>query len=297
MLAPALGGLPDVVLDTQIAAALVDTWWPAPYQALVARWLGQHVEKGETLSDWSRRPLTPSQLTYAALDVQLLPPLWQAIDAALAEAGRDTIARAACAEARARALHPPSDDEAFRAISAAGSLEPHQVVVLQELAAWREERGRAINQPSRTILADGALVELARRQPLTIESVATNRRVPRSAAKSAPEIVERIARASRRPMEAWPAYVRRRTAPARASDWLQLFAAAVGEEERFAPGLVLSRELADGLSLRPPASRTELAERIGWRDRVIGDSLWQGLSGAVAVRWVAGDAKLERATR
>lgn len=297
VLGPALGGLPGEILDTQIAAGLVDTWWPAPYQALVRRWLGQRVEKAETLSDWSRRPLRPSQVTYAALDVQLLPPLWEAIDRVLVESGRDAIARTACAEARRRAIEPPSDHEAFRSILAAPSLEPQQLAVLQELAAWREQRGRATNQPPRTILGDAALVELARRQPLTVESLVSNRRIPRAAARSAPELVERIARAARRPEEAFPPFVRRRTREARVSEWLQLLATAIGERERIAPGLALPRHLSDSLALVPPRSRAELSDRLGWRDALVGSALWDALGGDTSIRLADGDVILERAPR
>jgi ribonuclease D len=204
----ALGGLPEEVLDTQIAAALISSHWPAPYAGLVQQYLGTSLDKGETLSDWSRRPLAAAQLAYAALDVELLLPLWDRLEGLLKERGRLEIAVAACAEARNVAFDPPDDADAYREIQAAASLQPQHLAVLQELATWRLERARATNQPTRAVLSDGAMVDLARRQPLTTSSLLSNRRLPRTLAKDADELVARIARAAQRPEWAIPPLVR-----------------------------------------------------------------------------------------
>ncbi|MCA9493013.1 MAG: hypothetical protein KC621_23945, partial [Myxococcales bacterium] len=58
----ALGGVPESVLDTQIEAGLVDTWFPSTFAALVKTWVGKELDKSETLSDLSQRPLTRAQL-------------------------------------------------------------------------------------------------------------------------------------------------------------------------------------------------------------------------------------------
>lgn len=279
----ALGGLPQTVLDTQIAAGLVTSHWPAPYAALVSQWLGVSLEKGETLSDWSRRPLTPAQLAYAALDVELLLSLWDSLEAELARRGRLEIGRQACQQARDNAASPPDDAESFREIAAAASLQPNVLLVLQELAAWRLERARATNQPIRAVLSDGALVDLARRQPVTAESLLGNRRLPRSLAKDAQELVERIARAAERPAWAIPRLVRKRTPEWRSAAWLQLLGEALGERDAFGAGLVLPRALAERLVLDGPRSREDLKATLGWRDPLLGDAIHAALRGGLAL--------------
>jgi ribonuclease D len=293
----ALGGLPSVVLDTQIAAGLVSSHWPAPYAALVQSWLGQTLDKAETLSDWSRRPLTPAQLAYAALDVDLLLLLWDRLEAELASRGRLELALAACQEARDHADRTPDDSDSFREIAAAAALQPAVLLVLQELAAWRLERARATNQPTRAVLSDGALVDLARRQPLTTESLLANRRLPRSLAKDAPELVERIVRASQRPAWAIPRLVRKRTPEWRTTAWLQLLGEALAEREAFGAGLVMPRLLAERLVLETVSSREEMATRLGWRDPLLGDAVYQGLRGELSLTIAGGEVTVGCPTR
>jgi ribonuclease D len=283
VLSVALGGLPDQVDDTQIAAGLLSDHWPAPYASLVEHHLGTTLEKGETLSDWSKRPLTPAQLTYAALDVELLIPLWDRLAARLAERGRTELARRACDEARAVGLDGPDDGEAFRALPVVPTMAPEQLLVLQELAAWRLERARATNQPVRAVLSDGVLMDLARRQPTTTGALLANRRLPRGMARDAPELIERIARARNRPGWAIPKVVRRRTAEWRAAQWLQVWAEDLGAEREFAAGLVLPRPLIERLVLDPPASRDDLSRALGWRDPLLGDDLHRAQRGDVSL--------------
>jgi ribonuclease D len=289
----ALGSLPEVVLDTQIAAGLVSAHFPAPYAGLVQTWLGRSLDKGETLSDWSRRPLAPAQLSYAALDVELLLALWDRLEERLVEAGRRDVALAACAEARRIAFDPPDDADAYREIQAAAALQPNHLRVLQELATWRLERARATNQPVRAVLSDGALVDLSRRQPLSATALLANRRMPRALAKDAEELVVRIARAAQRPDWAIPPLVRRRTPEWRAVAWLQLWADAVGEARRFASTLALPRPLAESLVQRPPADREEVRSRLGWRDPLCGPGMLEALSGGTALRIRGGEVVLD----
>ena len=284
VLSMALGALPEEILDTQLAAGLVSNHWPAPYQGLVQQHLDTHLDKGETLSDWSRRPLTESQLTYAALDVQHVLPLWDRLDEKLAARGRAEIARQACAHARRRSLDGPDEGEAFREIGAAHTLPPPALLVLQELAAWRLQRAMATNQPVRSVLSDGILMDLSRRRPITPESLKTNRRLPKSISRDAPALVERIGRAVARPAEAVPKVVRRRTPQWRCASFLQLWAECFGEAEGFAASLVLPRRLVESIVADPCADRSALADRLGWRDPLCGDAVAGALRGEVGDR-------------
>ncbi|MEQ1564969.1 MAG: HRDC domain-containing protein [Myxococcota bacterium] len=292
VLSVALGGLPDHIDDTQLAAGLVSEAYPAAYAALVSEYLGVQVDKGETLSDWSRRPLSASQLSYAALDVQLLLQLWDALAAKLDAAGRTAIAAAACAEARRVGLEGQDDAEAFRSLPAIAALDETQLLVVQELSAWRMERARATNQPPRTILGDGVVVDLARRQPASVGALLANRRLPRSIARDADDLVERIGRARNRPPSAVPPVVRRRTAAWRAAQWVQLWAEAEGAARGFGGGLVAPRHLVEQIVLATP-SRTELAGILGWRDPLIGDGLAAALGGEVSLRLSGSSVRVE----
>ncbi len=84
----ACGVLPRPLFDTQIGASLAGIGGGMGYQKLVAEITGVALAKGETRSDWMRRPLSESQLQYAADDVEHLFALHDAIDARLQALGR-----------------------------------------------------------------------------------------------------------------------------------------------------------------------------------------------------------------
>lgn len=285
-----LGALPGRVLDTQIGAGLVGSWFPAPYQALLKAWLGVSLDKAETLSDWSRRPLEPGQLRYAALDVEHLLALWDAIALRLAQRGRLQAAHEACDEARAAILAPPDDDEAWRSLTGVAALQGPELAVLQVLAAWREQRARETNTPTRSVLGDASLIELARRQPTTAAALMANRRVPRALGKLADELAELIGRARARPEWAWPAAIRRRTPDWRRVAFLQAWIEAHGVAADLAPALVLPPERLERVLLAGPGSREEAAGLLGpWRDALIGDALWEALAGRTGLRLEGAD--------
>src|SRR5690606_9381129 len=103
----ACGALPEPLFDTQVAAGLAGVGAGVGYQRLVQDLLGIAVDKGETRSDWMRRPLSPAQLAYAAEDVRHLFALHDALDARLQALGR----RAWFEEDCARMLETARSDE------------------------------------------------------------------------------------------------------------------------------------------------------------------------------------------
>jgi len=126
-----LGVLPEPLVDTQRAAALLGEAFGLGYRALVERLCGISLDKGETRSDWLRRPLSDSQCHYAALDVTELLPAWRVLRERAEDRGRvawvleeGEEARAALAE-RERDLHGR--------IKGAGRLSPRQTEVLRRL--------------------------------------------------------------------------------------------------------------------------------------------------------------------
>ena len=75
------------VFDTQIAAACIGMKPQVGYAELVKTLLDVTIPKGQTRTDWSKRPLTREQLEYAADDVLYLGDIADRTDAALARAG------------------------------------------------------------------------------------------------------------------------------------------------------------------------------------------------------------------
>lgn len=158
------------VFDTQVAAAFAGLRAQIGYEALLRGVLGVKLSKSASFTKWDRRPLTPEQLLYAREDVLHLEDAAVRIQEQLLEAGRLDWAVQECA-----ALADSSDvrdiDTLFERLPKIGGMDPAARATARELVAWREATASSANRPAQQVLGDQALVELARRQPRTIDEL------------------------------------------------------------------------------------------------------------------------------
>jgi len=141
--------------------------------ALVEGQFGVRLSKSFQRADWGRRPLTPEQLTYAALDTHYLLPIYDALTAELGargalDAARMEFDRIAGAEPKERVFDP----EGWRRMKGGRELDEPGKAVLRALWIAREERARADDRPPFKVLAEEAMLELARRRPTDDEALA-----------------------------------------------------------------------------------------------------------------------------
>lgn len=293
LLSRALGSIPDEVLDTQIGSGLCGPRFPQGYGALVQEHLGITLPKAATLSDWSKRPLSPQQLDYAIDDVTRLHALWGAIEKRLIARDRLEIARQACREAALAAVGPPDPVDAWRRFGAAEGMRPNQLAVLREVAGWREATAQANNVPPRAVLSDGIVVELAKRPPPDGDRILANRRFPRGARKHVPDLVECVRRGLAIAESDAPRCVHRYSGPWRTAATLKAWALTQGHDDQWASSLVLPDRLIGDLALSRPSGRSDLAEQLGpWRDALLGDALWELLSGRLVLAIDAGAVRI-----
>lgn len=254
-----LEGAPERVRDTQVAAGLVGPRYPHGLAAVAREWLGQDLDKGEALSDWSRRPLTPSQLAYAARDVTVLPGLWDRLYEAATARGIAAIVDAASAEAAALALAPPNDDDAWLDLGAAEQLEPRDAAGVRAVAAWRERHARHVDQPPRVVLSDGVVVAMGRG---SWEQGRLGRPIDKALAREA----NAAARAAREAPDAtWPATLRPGTeARARHALWCAV-AERTALERGVAARLLWPDIVLRTLALADDVGAIDLDALLGWR--------------------------------
>ncbi len=161
----ACGVVPEPLFDTQVAAALCGIGAGIGYQRLVQEQLGVAVDKGETRSDWMRRPLSPGQLAYAADDVRHLFALHDALSAQLRGLGRE----AWCAEDCARLVAGARDDAGERwphlSLRSAQFLDDDGRRRLLRLLRWREAQARRSDLPRNWVLDNELATTLAREAP------------------------------------------------------------------------------------------------------------------------------------
>lgn len=161
----ACGALPRPLFDTQIGAGLAGIGAGMGYQKLVQEITGVHLAKGETRSDWLRRPLSPAQLDYAADDVRHLFAIHDALQERL-----QTLDRSAWLhEDGERLLGTVEHDEGERwphlGMRSAQFMDPPAQQRLLRLLRWRDVQARHSDKPRSWILDNELAATLARFPP------------------------------------------------------------------------------------------------------------------------------------
>src|SRR3954452_3229684 len=159
------------IFDTQVAAGFAGLRAQLGYEALLHEMVGVRLRKSASFTRWDTRPLSEEQVGYAREDVLHLLELTDALQGALRDRGRLERALEECRALRdARAEREP--DTIFNRLPPINSLEPSQRAVAYELVRWREETAREADRPVPSVLADAALVEVAKRRPASLERLA-----------------------------------------------------------------------------------------------------------------------------
>ncbi|CAG0940812.1 Ribonuclease D [Gammaproteobacteria bacterium] len=155
------GAPPGPLFDTQVAAGLLGHPPQAGYASLVEAELGLRLDKSQTRTDWTRRPLTPAQVDYAANDVAWLPELAGRLRQRLVAAGRESWALEDSAALLDPGLYSLRPERAWERLGGLEYLPAAVQARARRLAAWREQRADDSDRPRQWILADAALMALA----------------------------------------------------------------------------------------------------------------------------------------
>jgi ribonuclease D len=159
------------VFDTQVAAGIVGMKPQIGYAELVQSLIGVTLPKGQTRTDWSKRPLSKAQLDYAAEDVLHLGQIAALLQERLRELGRAHWALEDCLALENPALYEPDPSLAWERLRGLAQLDPATRSRAKAIAVWREKLARDKDLPRSWILADPALFELARRSPRSADEL------------------------------------------------------------------------------------------------------------------------------
>jgi ribonuclease D len=166
----ALGSVPGHLFDTQIAAALCGYGGGLGYQRLVQALFQEEISKAATRSDWMRRPLSPEQLRYAAMDVAYLPPAHARLEEELRALDR----RGWLDEEMTLLLDRVREPEASRDLHKLARRVGPDDAALARLAALcgvREARARERDIPRRRVVDDTMLLDLATDPPESLDAL------------------------------------------------------------------------------------------------------------------------------
>lgn len=165
------GVVPTPVFDTQVAAALLGKSQQASYAALVQSFCGVSLPKKDSYTDWSRRPLSDSQVEYAADDVTYLPKIYADMKAKLDERGRTHWLDDAFAEVSNPKKYEVDPYQRYRKLKRVNQLTPRQMAAAREFAAWRELRAQKLDIPRKWVVSDEQIVEACRRESKSLDEL------------------------------------------------------------------------------------------------------------------------------
>jgi ribonuclease D len=170
------GTLPRRIFDTQVSAGFLGFVSPS-LVSLAEALIGIRLHKGDQLADWIQRPLSASQLSYAAGDVAYLLEMRSVLTGRLEALSRARWAEEECAVVLAKDRSPTVPEEAWWRLPHSRQLRGASRGVAQEVAAWRESRAQRLDVPVRFVLSDLAVTCIAQRPPRDREELRRTRGV------------------------------------------------------------------------------------------------------------------------
>jgi ribonuclease D len=278
------GAVPQKIFDTQIAAMVAGFGDQVGYDALVSALTGGHIDKAHRFSDWSARPLTPAQISYAAADVTHLRTVYERLVTRLqADKRMEWVGEEMAALADPNTYRVDPDHAWERLKLRTGNRR--QLAIVQALAAWREREAQRINIPRQRLLKDEQIPEIAALAPDTPEELTRARGISSGFAtgKSGLSLLAAIAAAKTLPEEKLPRAERQRESQ-RASPalvaLLKVLLNARAEQNNVAARLVASSEDIEALALDEAADNPILH---GWRAEMFGADALRLIRGEIAL--------------
>ncbi|WP_047284364.1 ribonuclease D [Pseudomonas protegens] len=278
------GSLPAPLFDTQLAAAYLNLGFSMGYSRLVQEVLGIDLPKGETRSDWLQRPLSETQVSYAAEDAVHLAQVFTELRPRLSEDKYRWVLEDG-AELVANLRREVDPYEVYREAKLAWKLSRAQLAVLRELCAWREREARARNLPRNRIVREHALWPLAKTQPDNLSALAKIEDMhPRTVRQDGEFLLDLIKRTASIGPDQWPPAVPEPLPIEAAALLKRLKAVGQAQAERLgiAPEVMLRKKTLESLLKSGyPNGPYQLPDSLrGWRRELMGQALLDSLATA-----------------
>lgn len=268
-----LGVLPEPMVDTQIACAMLGQPLQLGYHHAVKWLLGIDIDKDQTRSNWCRRPLSSKQLHYAAMDVVLLPMMLDGLRQRLEDIGRWEWLEEDVARMKRNSLSPVTPENAYLRFPANERLDDSSLRVLQALAAWREKIADSRNRARGFVVSDTGLMKMAQLKPSCPDEIRDIEDIhPGMLRRYQDQLLQLIANA-RSDHSAVERIEQLGNAQKKQLNGMRLTVRSRAEELGIDPALLASRRELERL-IRAVSHEQPLPERfLGWRKQVITEDL------------------------
>jgi ribonuclease D len=280
-----LQAMPTPLFDTQVAGMAAGFGEQIAYDALVRQMLKIELDKSSRFTDWARRPLSDSQLTYALADVTHLAELYPRLRQRLEQEGRLAWVTDEMASLTDPANYDVDPENAWRRLRPRKHTNKY-LAVYKSVAAWRERTAQLRDQPRGRILKDEAIDELATQLPTDTDGLDRLRSVPKgfSGSRFGPDLLAAVREALKDP-DRYAPVIDRAKAPASPAagavvELLKVLLKARAEEAGVASKLIATVADLELIANDDEASTPALK---GWRREAFGEDALKLKRGELAL--------------
>lgn len=263
--------IPHPIFDSQVAAMVLGYGDSISYDQLVQRITGDLLDKSHRFTDWTRRPLTAAQLTYAVSDVTHLRDIYVKLSADLEKRGRLNWVEAEMGVLTSPETYRMEPERAWERLKSRVR-KPKELGVMIEIAAWREREAQTRDVPRSRVLKDDVVGDIAVQAPTTIEKLGQLRSLPKGFERSrwGEAIIEAVKRGIERDPKTLPRLDRFRPAPNGAAtvELLKVLLRMTAESNGVAAKVIATVDELDRIAADDDADVPSLK---GWRRELFGE--------------------------
>jgi ribonuclease D len=276
--------IPKPLFDTQIAAMVCGFGDSVAYGTLAHQLAGADIDKSSRFTDWSRRPLSEKQLTYALGDVTHLRTIYSALSERLDKAGRRSWLDEELATVTTPGSYETKPEDSWRRLKVKVRGRK-SLAALIELAAWRERLAQSQDVPRQRILRDEALYDIANQLPQDVSKLSELRTLSEGFARSsrAKEIIDAVRRGLERDHKDLPVVKNGTPVPpdkAALVDMLRVLLKATAARHDVAPRMIADTEDLERIAIEKEPDVPALR---GWRRELFGADALRLCGGALAL--------------
>ena len=263
--------IPHPIFDSQVAAMVLGYGDSISYDQLVQRITGAQLDKSNRFTDWTRRPLSDAQLSYALSDVTHLRDVYLKLAADLAKRQRADWVEAEMGVLTSPDTYRMEPERAWERLKSRVR-KPKDLAVLIEVAAWREAEAQTRDVPRSRVLKDDVVGDIATQAPTTIERLGSLRSLPKGFERSrwGEAIVDAVKRGLERDTKSLPRLERFRAAPNAAAtvELLKVLLRMTAERHGVAAKVIATVDELDRIAADDNADVPSLK---GWRRELFGE--------------------------
>jgi ribonuclease D len=266
-----IGEVPQAIFDTQVAAMVCGFGESIGYNNLISEICDVRLDKGPQFTDWSRRPLTDKQLSYAISDVTYLIDAYLHLSKELSKEERTHWVKEEMKILTSSKTYENKPEEAWKRIKIKTN-KASSLSILQKVAAWREEEAQKRNVPRSRVLRDETIADIAVHQPRDLKAFKKVRKIPSefSSGKNAQRLLRLVEDARRIKEGEGPSVKRKEKFPSDlvpVLEMLKMLLRIQASEHNVAAKLIASNNDLQALALNDNANIPALQ---GWRNEVFG---------------------------